>query len=138
LKAAETPTSAAAGTTEQLARRYNLEPGRGGSGAGVNKIPISRYGGAVAAGPEAAVAAKRVSQYTQESKFVNGRTFYLNGSQWVDSQVQKLSNANHVRIQFNSDEYFDLMAKQPKALAWLAIGKNVQFALGDTIYEIYE
>ena len=138
LKAAETPASVAAGTTEQLARRYNLEAGRGGFGAGSSKIPLSRYGGAVATGPEAAMAAKRVSQYTQESKFVNGRTFYLNGNQWVDSQVQKLSNAKRVRVQFNSDEYFDLIAKQPKALAWLAIGKNVQFALGDTIYEIYE
>ena len=84
------------------------------------------------------MAGKRVVQYTQESKFVNGRTFYLNGNQWIDSEVQKLPNVKHVRIQFNSDEYFDLMAKQPKALAWLAIGKNVQFALRDTIYEIYE
>lgn len=43
-----------------------------------------------------------------------------------------------MRIQFGSAEYFDLVAKQPKALPWLALGQNVQFVLNDTVYDIYE
>ena len=58
--------------------------------------------------------------------------------QWIDSAVQKHPNAKHVRIQFASAEYFDLVAKQPKALPWLALGQNVQFVLDNTVYDIYE
>jgi len=81
---------------------------------------------------------KRIAQSTQENKFVNGRSFYLNANQWVDSLVQKAPNAKRVRLQFNSPEYFDFIAKESKALAWLALGKNVHFVLADTVYEIYE
>ena len=35
-------------------------------------------------------------------------------------------------------EYFDLVKKNPQAASWLALGRNVQFVLGETIYEIYE
>ena len=43
-----------------------------------------------------------------------------------------------MRIQFGSTEYFDLIAKQHKALPWLALGQNVQFVLDGTVYDIYE
>ena len=83
-------------------------------------------------------AGQRIAQSTQENKFVNGRSFYQNANQWIDSEVQKASNAKRVRIQFNSPEYFDLIAKESKALPWLALGKNVQFVLASTVYEIYD
>jgi hypothetical protein len=69
---------------------------------------------------------------------VAGRNAFQNGDQWVDSLAQKSPKAKHVRIQFNSDEYFALAAKEPKALPWLALGSNVQFVLNGTVYEIYE
>ena len=82
----------------------------------------------------------RLAQYSNEGqgRFVAGRNAFQNGNQWVDSLAQKLPNAKHVRIQFNSDEYFALAAKEPKALPWLALGSNVQFVLNRTIYEIHE
>ena len=88
----------------------------------------------------AAEPAVRLAQYSQQGKgqFVAGRNVFQNGNQWVDSQAQKQQNARRLRIQFNSPEYFDLAAKQPKALPWLALGQNVQFVLDDTVYEIYE
>jgi hypothetical protein len=43
-----------------------------------------------------------------------------------------------VRVQFNSAEYFDLIAKRPEVRPWLALGQNVQFVLENSIYEIYE
>ena len=43
-----------------------------------------------------------------------------------------------MRIQFGSPEYFDLIAKNSQALPWLALGQNVQFVLGNTLYDIYE
>ena len=80
----------------------------------------------------------RVAQYAQQTKFVNGRNFFQNGRQWADAGVQSLPNAKRVRLQFNSDEYFALAARESRALPWLALGRNVQFVLDDTVYEIYE
>ena len=50
--------------------------------------------------------------------------------------MQKRPNAKRVQVQFGSPEYFDLLAKQPQARSWLALGTKVEFTLGDTIYEV--
>src|SRR6266516_2991434 len=84
------------------------------------------------------VAAERVAQYTHQTQFAGGRSFYQNGNQWIDGSVQKLKNPKRVRIQFNSKEYFDLVAKKPETLPWLALGQHVQFALDGTIYEVFD
>ncbi len=93
-------------------------------------------------GAPAATAAdkskERLVQYSQQAQFVAGKSFFQNDKQWIDSAVQKHPNAKRVRIQFGSKEYFDLVAKQPKALPWLALGQNVQFVLDNTVYDIYE
>jgi hypothetical protein len=80
----------------------------------------------------------RLVQYSQQSQFVAGKTFFQNGDQWLDSAVQKSMNAKRVRIQFGSADYFDFLAKHPKAQAWLALGQKVQFVMDATIYEIHE
>jgi len=80
----------------------------------------------------------RLTQYSQQTRFVNGRNFFQNNNQWVDATAQKLSNAQRIRIQFNSPEYFALASKEPDALPWLALGQNVQFVLRGAVYEVYE
>jgi Ca-activated chloride channel family protein len=94
---------------------------------------------AVAAAPQSPeLAARRVSDYSQQTRYAAGRNFFQNGNQWVDSQVQKLTSAKKVRVQFGAPEYFTLLAKEPQVRPWLALGQNVVFALKDTVYEIYE
>jgi Ca-activated chloride channel homolog len=80
----------------------------------------------------------RVAQYTQQQKFVNNRSFFQNGNQWIDSEVQKQQAAKRMRLQFNTPEYFAFAASNSAARPWLALGQNVQFVLNHTIYEIYE
>src|SRR6266545_4820453 len=99
-------------------------------------IPSPGAAGRTAAG--GTVAAERVAQYTQQTQFVGGRSFYQNGNQWIDASVQKLKDAKRVRVQFNSKEYFDLVTKKPEALPWLALGQNVQFAMNGTVYETFD
>jgi len=82
--------------------------------------------------------AQSAGQFVQNSQFVNGRNFYQNGNQWVDSQVQQNQSARRVRLKFNSKEYFEFAATNATARPWLALGNNVRFMLKDTIYEIYE
>jgi Ca-activated chloride channel family protein len=82
---------------------------------------------------------ERAAQYTQQTRFINGKNFFQNqNQQWIDSSVQDQTNAKRVRVQFNSSDYFALAAREPRALPWLALGRNVQFVLDGTVYEIYE
>jgi len=80
----------------------------------------------------------RSDQYAQQARFAGGRAFYQNGSQWIDSEVQKQQTAKRQRVHFNSEEYFALLKQHRDVAPWAALGKNVQFVLNDTIYEIYE
>jgi Ca-activated chloride channel family protein len=122
--------------------------GRGGRGGGANydfaakSLGLPAAGAAAPAAPSMPAAAARAReqliQYSQQSQFVNGRNFFQNGAQWTDSEVQKNQAAKHTRLQFNSPEYFDFLAKNQQALPWLALGQNVQFVLDGVVYEIYE
>ena len=80
----------------------------------------------------------RSDQYAQQARFAGGRAFYQNGQQWIDSEVQKRDPAKRQRVKFNSEAYFDLLKKEPEAARWAALGKNVQFVLKDSVYEIHE
>jgi Ca-activated chloride channel family protein len=106
--------------------------------------PVSPAAGLGGAGPATAMASRPASGPAsiataapeQQTRYVKGRSFYRNGAQWIDAQVQKMPDAKRIRIQFNSTEYFDLAAKEPQVLPWLALGPNVQFVLGNTVYEV--
>lgn len=74
----------------------------------------------------------------QQPRYVRGRAFYQNGEQWVDAHVASRQDARRVQLKFNSDEYFALLKKRPDAAPWLALGRNVQVLLDDTVYEIVE
>ena len=77
---------------------------------------------------------------SQPMEFAAGKNFTQNAQFWVDSDVQaaEVAKAKRSRIAFNSDAYFNLLAMEPKVSQWLALGRNVQFVLNNTIYEIYE
>ncbi len=92
------------------------------------------------AGPAARPAAVRykAAMEAQPSRYVGGRTFYLNGAQWVDASVSSHPNARKVQVKFNSDEYFALLRRHSEAAPWLALGARVQVFLDGAIFEIVE
>jgi hypothetical protein len=93
----------------------------------------------VAAAPSAQAAVnKQLDDIEQQTRVVQGKSFFQNGTQWIDTAAQNAKAEKRQRIQFASDEYFDLLAKNADAAQWLALGRNVQFTLGDTLYEIVE
>lgn len=77
---------------------------------------------------------------SQPMRYAAGKNFTQNERYWVDSAVQtaEAAKAKRNRVAFNSDAYFALLTKEPKAAQWLALGRNVQFVLNGTIYEIFE
>lgn len=79
-----------------------------------------------------------IQNVTAQVRNIQGRAVYNIGNNWVDSQIQQQKTQQSRRIQFASDEYFELIKKEPLSAQFLALGKNVRFVLNDTLYEIYE
>ena len=72
------------------------------------------------------------------ARVVNGRAFYQNGNQWTDTTIQRQANARRQQIKFASEEYFRLLTENRDLAPWLALGRNVQFEFGGTLYEVTE
>jgi Ca-activated chloride channel family protein len=92
----------------------------------------------VAGGTEFNMVVKQLEDSEQQTRCIAGKGFAQNGSVWTDTSVQASSNAKRNRVQFASKEYFDLLTNAPECSQWLALGRNVQFTLGDELYEIFE
>jgi len=69
---------------------------------------------------------------------IRGHHFIQRGDQWVDVDVEKMPNARRVRVRFDSREFFELIIKHPKTLPYVSTARNIQLAVDDTVYEIYE
>ena len=83
--------------------------------------------------------AERLKKLNAQSRNVQGRAVYQVGSNWIDSKVQSVKNQSVRRVQFASKEWFDLLHKEPEAAQFLALGRNVRFALNaNEIVEVYE
>ncbi len=137
----------------EKARQENI----GGVIAGNAPAPEASAGGIVATRPrslssaggyaeaaklmpgKAAEVLRRVEAVEQQTRWVNGKAFAQNGAQWNDTAIQSVKqDAKRNRVQFGSKEYFDLLTAKPESAQWLALGRNVQFALGGELYEVYE
>ena len=73
-----------------------------------------------------------------QGRFAGGKTFYRNGDKWLDAEAHKRGEAKRTRVTFGSNEYFSLLAKSPQVKSWVAVSRNVEFVLGDTIYEVVD
>lgn len=92
----------------------------------------------LAARGQAGGGAAEAAVERQQARSIRGRTFYLNGDRWTDALAQDRPAASRTKVAFNSDDYFALLDRHPDAAAWLALGRNVDLLLGDTVYEIGE
>ena len=61
-------------------------------GASIDSGASESLRGLAITAPTAKAESERVTRYTQQSKFVNGRAFFQNGKQWVDSNAQNTAN----------------------------------------------
>jgi len=82
--------------------------------------------------------AARMQNLNAQSRNVQGRAVYQIGNNWVDSKVQSVKNQNVRRVQFASTEWFDLLHKEPASAQFLALGKNVRFAMNNEVVEVFE
>ncbi|MEM6726835.1 MAG: hypothetical protein AAF598_22545, partial [Bacteroidota bacterium] len=82
----------------------------------------------------------QINNLSANIRNVQGRAFYENNNQWTDSRIQETKNKDikWERITFNSKAYFDLIANSPEAIAYLNLGRNIRFNLGERWIEIHE
>ena len=107
LKMAESPQNAVAASA---ADAFRYAPAAAPSAVRERAVAArgSAYGGTFVNGsapPTAPSSQELASEFARQGKYVNGRTFYQNGQQWIDSEIQKKPNASRVRLVFGSDEY---------------------------------
>jgi Ca-activated chloride channel family protein len=79
---------------------------------------------------------RQVASLRHAARVVAGKAFYRNGSSWIDSDVQARPPVQTVRLQFASAAYFEFLAGNAWAAPWLALGSELQFTVGDTLYDI--
>lgn len=76
------------------------------------------------------------SDLAKQSRVVDGKTFFQNGDEWIDAEIQKHVQAKRVKVPFNSAEYFELMRKNSRFAKWATVGTKLQFYFDGTIYKI--
>ena len=131
LKDAAAPQSGiAAGNTETVRARQSV----------VATYSVNSVGGGAGQTPSgsSAVQFDAAQKLQQQNRYVAGRNFFQNGDQWVDANVQAQQAARRVRIQFGSNEYFAMMNTNTTVRSWMSLGRNVQFLLGDSVYEVVD
>lgn len=65
-----------------------------------------------------------------------GRTFYLRGEIWTDSEFRAEARLPVVKLKFGSAEYFDLLSREPKLADCFALGKQVIVVWNGKVYQV--
>ncbi len=136
LKSARTAAPASESANRRVDRALSVTSPRPSTTSSASSL--AQTPGNAAAGPLTRPdAGQRVMQYAQQNRFVAGKTFFQNGTQWVDSAAQSLANGQPVRVGFGTDAYFALLKQFPEANEWLALGTQMQIVLRGILYEIH-
>jgi Ca-activated chloride channel family protein len=69
---------------------------------------------------------------------VAGKTFYLRDGVWTDGEFKAEDKLPVVKLKFASDEYFDLIGKEPKLAECFALGQRVVVVWKGKIYQVEE
>jgi Ca-activated chloride channel family protein len=65
-----------------------------------------------------------------------GKTFYLVDGVWTDSEFKTGSKLPATTIKFGSDEYFELLKRQPKLGAFFSLGERVIVVFEGRVYSV--
>lgn len=103
--------------------------------AGLEKKSVAASG---AAGGGASSGYRVAQNYAQQARVLNGRAFYQNGTQWIDSTAQARRGLKQQKVVFNSEEYFALIRRYPDAAAWFSLGNEVDVVIEDVLYQVRE
>lgn len=69
-------------------------------------------------------------------KKVGSKTFYLENGVWVDSEFKEEAKIPETKLQFASNEYFDLITKEKELAQFFALGEQVVVVWKGKVYRI--
>jgi hypothetical protein len=69
-------------------------------------------------------------------KRVGAKTFYLENGVWIDSEFKEESKLPEVKLQFASNEFFDLISKEKDLAQFFALGEKVLVVWKGKVYRI--
>jgi Ca-activated chloride channel homolog len=80
----------------------------------------------------------RASNPMSNNRIVAGKNFYLNNGVWNDIEFKAEAKLPVVKLKFASEEYFNLIAKEPKLAEYFALGQNVVVVWKGNVYQVEE
>lgn len=73
-----------------------------------------------------------------ETKTAGGKAFYLKGGVWTDGAVDEAAARGAVEVRAFSEEYFELLAKEPGLAKFFALGGRVTVLYGGKVYRVVD
>ena len=67
---------------------------------------------------------------------VGAKTFYLENDVWVDSEFKEEAKLAETKLEFASNEYFDLVNQEKDLAQYFALGKQVVIVWKGKVYRI--
>jgi Ca-activated chloride channel homolog len=74
--------------------------------------------------------------YLTNIRTVGDKTFQLKGEEWVDTQLKDSSTLPRIEVRFASEEFFNLIAKEPKLADFFSLGKKVVVVFRGKVYKV--
>ncbi|HWN98481.1 MAG TPA: VWA domain-containing protein, partial [Blastocatellia bacterium] len=74
--------------------------------------------------------------YLNTVRTVAEKTFQLKGDEWIDTEFKDSSALQKVEVQFGSEEFFNLIAREPKLSEFFSLGKKVTVVFNGKVYRV--
>lgn len=90
----------------------------------------------IAASPKMDAEEQVVVRDTERDRFIGNRSFYRQGTQWIDFDFRSERNLPETTVRFGSDEYFALVQREKGLAQYLALGEEVVVVWKDRVYRV--
>jgi Ca-activated chloride channel family protein len=82
------------------------------------------------------VAVDSPDAYLTGIRTAGAKTFRLNDGVWIDTEYDENARLPKVTVKFGSDEFFDLIAKEPQLGELFAVGEKVVVVFKGKVYQV--
>jgi Ca-activated chloride channel family protein len=134
-------------TRDRLEALTSIVPGvTGGEGAGRGRVSQAPASGEAAVARSKAVRDMSVADslgsaildenYLRGVRNVGDKTFHLKDGVWVDADYKESNGLPKISLKFGSDEFFNLIAKEPRLGEFFSIGQKVIVVFKNKIYQV--
>jgi Ca-activated chloride channel family protein len=75
-------------------------------------------------------------QNTTSNQYVANKNFFNQSGNWIDAEYKEEAKLPEVKLKFASNEYFDLLNKEPGLAQYFAIAENVTVVWNGKVYRV--